>query len=566
MDIEKITKIAEIHAASNAIKYNGVPNEKAVLGKLMAEVPELRSEPEKAYAISGAACRKIKGLSLDEISNFIMKERPELLIKEKKERNFTLPSLPHAKKGKVVTRFPPEPNGYLHIGHAKAAIIDYEYAHMYHGTFILRFDDTNPVNEAIEFYDTQKEDLKWLGMEWDKEYRTSDNLSKHYELAEALIKKGNVYICICPEKAVRENRKHGRECPCRNTMTPEKWKEFFSMEEGKAVLRLKGNMKSENTAMRDPTLFRIIDHPHPIHGSKYRIWPTYDFSGAVEDSLSGVTHPFRTKEYELRDEVYFYLLDCLSLRKPHLMEFARLSIVGMPISKRKIKPLIEKNFVIGWDDPRLPTLRGLRRRGICADAIHQFVLSQGISKVESVITFDQVEAFNRKILDSQAKRYFFVPSPVKLIVKGAPEKEVEIHHHPSYDLASRKMETSGVFFIPHQDVNELGEKEIFRLKDLYNVKVSKKGKEIIGEFVSEELMAETKKIQWVTDEHVKMEVLIPKMLFLKDTLNKKSLEKIKGYAEKSAERIADGETVQFERFGFVRVEKNGEMRGILAHK
>ncbi|KAA0002787.1 MAG: glutamate--tRNA ligase [Thermoplasmata archaeon] len=556
-----IEEIARKYALLNAVEFNGKANIKAVMGKVMAE---FKGNAKEVISIVKSIVDEVNALSLDKQKKEL--EKLGVWEREKSKKREGLPPLPFAEKGKVVTRFPPEPNGYLHIGHAKAAIVDYEYARMYDGTFILRFDDTNPVNESIEFYDAQKEDLRWLGIEWDKEYRTSDNLPKHYELAEMLIKKGNAYICTCSEKVIRESRKDGRECACRKNMTPEKWREFFSMEEGKAVLRLKGDMKSENTAMRDPTLFRIIDHPHPIHGEKYRIWPTYDFYGAVEDSLSGVTHPFRTKEYELRDEVYFYLLDCLNLRKPHLMEFARLSIQGMPVSKRKIKPLIEKKLVMGWDDPRLPTLRGLRRRGICAEAIKQFVLSQGISKAESVVTFDQVEAINRKILDSKAKRYFFVPNPVKLLVKNAPEKEVELKHHPSFNLGSRRIKTSDTFFIPSQDANELEEKEIFRLKDLYNVKVIKKGKEIIGEFASEKLMPGTKKIQWVGDEYIKMEVIIPEMPFLGDKFNEKSLEEVKGYAEKQAENIANGEIVQFERFGFVRIEKNGGMKGILAHK
>ena len=197
------------------------------------------------------------------------------------------------------------------------------------------------------------------------------------------------------------------------------WKELLSSGESKgAILRLCGDISSANTAMRDPTLFRVIDKEHPLQGDKYRVWPTYDFAGAVEDSISSVTHPFRTKEYELRDPVYFRILSLLNLRKPHLMEFARLSIVGMPVSKRKIKPLIENGLVTGYDDVRLPTLRGLQKRGIVPEAIKQFVFSQGISKVESNVTFGLVEAMNRKILDPKTKRYFFIPNPVKLVVKN----------------------------------------------------------------------------------------------------------------------------------------------------
>ncbi len=556
-----LKEIARKHALINAVKFDGKADFKAVIGKVMAEV---KGNAKEVIPVVKRAVDEINKLTLQEQQDEM--EQLGIVIEEKEKKEKGLPPLPHAEKGKVVTRFPPEPNGYLHIGHAKAATVDYEYARMYDGTFILRFDDTNPANEAKEFYEAQKEDLKWLGVEWDREYRTSDNLPVHYELAEKLVRDGNAYVCTCSSETIGKNRRTGKECKCRESMNMEKWKNFFSMEEGSAVLRLKGDMKSENTAMRDPTLFRIIDEPHPVHGKKYRVWPTYDFTGAVEDSLSGVTHPFRTKEYELRDEVYFYILDLLGLRKPHLMEFARLSIEGMPVSKRKIKPLIDDRKVEGWDDPRLPTLRGLKRRGILPEAIRKFVLSQGISRVESVVTFDQVEAANRKILDGIAKRYFFVSEPVKLTVENAPEMEVELKHHPSAELGSRKIKTSGTFFISGDDATSMENGEIFRLKDLYNVMVIKKGRAITGEFAGRELIAGTKKLQWVTPEHVETEVLIPGNLFIGDKFNENSLKIVRGYAEPAITSSKDGEIVQFERFGFVRIERDRGMRGILAHK
>ena len=556
-----IEEIARKHALINAVKFDGKADFKAVIGKVMAEV---KANAREVIPVVKGTVEEVNKLTLQEQQEEM--ERLGIVIEEKEKKEKGLPPLPHAEKGKVVTRFPPEPNGYLHIGHAKAAIVDYEYARMYDGTFILRFDDTNPANEAKEFYEEQKEDLKWLGVEWDREYRTSDNLPVHYELAEKMVRDGYAYVCTCSSEETSKNRRAGRECKCRKSMTMEKWKEFFSMEEGSAVLRLKGDMKSENSAMRDPTLFRIIDEPHPVHGKKYRVWPTYDFYGAVEDSLSGVTHPFRTKEYELRDEVYFYILDCLGLRKPHLMEFARLSIEGMPVSKRKIKPLIENGLVDGWDDPRLPTLRGLKRRGILPDAIKKFVLSQGISRVESIVTFDQVEAANRKILDSIARRYFFVAESVKLVVESAPEKEVELKHHPSEEMGSRRMKTSGIFFISGEDAADLKEGEVFRLKDLYNVKVVSKGNFIEGKFSGNDMIENAKKIQWVTDEHVEMEVLIPGNLFIGEKFNENSLKIVRGYAEPSIKNVQHGEIVQFERFGFVRIEKDEKIKGIMAHK
>jgi len=442
---------------------------------------------------------------------------------------------------------------------------------MYGGKFILRFDDTNPEHAEIEFYEVQKEDLRWLGIEWDKEYHTSDNLKIHYKLAEQLINQGDAYICKCAPETIREGRFHGKECKCCSASCGDnidRWKEMISSSVEGAILRLRGDMTCANTAMRDPTLFRIIEKPHPIHGHKYRVWPTYDFAGAVEDSISGVTHPFRTKEYELRDECYFRILEMLNLRKPHLMEFARLSIEGMPVSKRKIKPLIDNGLVSGYDDIRLPTLRGLAKRGIMPEAIKKFVFSQGISKVESTITFSLVEAINRKLVDPIAKRYFFVQNPVKLMVENAPATEKSIRFHPTDEtMGSRTIQTGDTFFVQKEDMQKLKTGDIFRLKGLFNVKIMAKNGGVVGEYVGEKLIADSAKIQWTTDNFVDMHVFIPHLLYQHDKYNDASLEIVTGVAEQAVSSIKTGEIVQFERFGFVRIEHDGnKLTGFFAHK
>jgi glutamyl-tRNA synthetase len=459
----------------------------------------------------------------------------------------------------------------LHIGHAKAAIVDYEYARMYDGKFILRFDDTNPENAHSEFYDAQRKDLRWLDIEWDEEYNTSDNIEKHYKLAEQLIKQGDAYICTCDNDFIKECRFKGKECDCRHIEYKKSidiWREMISSSLEGAILRLKGDMACDNTAMRDPTLFRIIEKEHPIQGDKYRVWPTYDFSGAVEDSISGVTHPFRTKEYELRDECYFKLLDLLKLRKPHLMEFARLSIEGMPVSKRKIKPLIEKGDVSGYDDIRLPTLIGLKKRGILPRAIKQFILEQGISKVESSVDFSLLEAANRKIIDPITKRYFFVSNPIKLVVDKAPKKDKKIDFHPKEKkLGSRSVKTGKIFYVQKSDMDKLKVGDIFRLKDLYNVSVIKKNNQVFGEYAGEKLIPTSTKIQWTTDNYIKLSVFIPHLLYIGEKFNKYSLERVDGFAEEAVRRLKTDEIVQFERFGFVRIENvNNKINGFFAHK
>ncbi len=559
------------YALQNAVLFNGKANEKAVLGKVIGHFKKNGISPKELIPLTKKIIAEINTMSQSQQTIELEKIAPELLHKEKKERTFDLPPLPHAIQNQVITRFPPEPNGYLHIGHAKAAIIDYQYAKMYNGKFILRFDDTNPENAHPEFYISQKEDLQWLGIQWDEEYRTSDHIPQHYILAEQLITQGDAYICTCAPDEIKTNRYTKISCNCRNHSTQENmqtWHNLLSKKQDTGILRLKGDMQSANTAMRDPTLFRIINSSHPIYGNKYHIWPTYDFAGAVEDSISGVTHPFRTKEYELRDECYFYLLDRLHLRKPHLMEFARLSITGMPVSKRKIKPLIDKGIVHGFDDIRLPTLRGLKKRGIQSKAIEQFVLSQGISKVESVVSFGLVESMNKKLLDPITKRYFFVPNPIKIQVKNAPSLTKSIPLHPTNKtLGYRNIITSDIFYIPAEDVNNLKVGEIFRLKDLYNIKLVSSTPNIICEFMSYDLISDSRKIQWCTQEHIPLKLFIPHPLFFGEEFNPNSLEEINGFAEKAVIQEALGSIIQFERVGFVRIDKeNNKLVGYFTHK
>jgi glutamyl-tRNA synthetase len=558
-------------ALQNAILFNGKANEKAVVGKVIAALKKNSVTPAEIIPVVSQVVAQVNTMSAADQLTELTTLAPELLQKEKKEKDFSLPPLPFAEKGQVVTRFPPEPNGYLHIGHAKAALIDYEYARIYDGKFILRFDDTNPENAHLEFYDAQKEDLHWLGVEWNVEYHTSDHLETHYKLAEQLISQRNAYVCKCTPEVIKEGRFHAKTCACREELTGpvglDLWKEMLASREVNRILRLRGEINSENTAMRDPTLFRVIDTKHPLTGDKYHVWPTYDFAGAVEDSISGVTHPFRTKEYELRDPVYFRILSLLNLRAPHLIEFSRLSIKGMPVSKRKIKPLIDQGMVSGFDDARLPTLRGLKRRGIVPEAIKQFVLQQGFSKVESVVDFSLVESINRKFLDPRVKRYFFVPDPVQLVVEDAPKKTVKLPLHPDATMGDRTIHTTLTFFIPRQDVQKMTAGDVFRLKGLYNVKITKIGNTVHGNYAGEELIPEIAKIQWVTGDYIAMKVLVPGLIFKNETFNPESLQEIQGYAEKAIAGLPIGEIVQFERVGFVRLEKQKTgLVGFFAHK
>lgn len=562
IDKQDITRTARKFSLQNAVSFDGSAQMKAVMGKVIAYYRKEGVDPKEIIPVVKEIVAEVNRMSFEDQRAELEDIAPELLEKKKQERDYSLPDLPHAEPGSVVTRFPPEPNGYLHIGHAKAAIVDFEYAKKYDGTFILRFDDTNPLKDKIEFYDAQKKDLEWLGINWDKSYNTSDNLLKHYKLAEQLIAQGDAYVCTCSAERIKLGRKKRSTCDCQHRSVEEQQSLWEEMHEKSlaAVLRLNADMKSDNTAMRDPTLFRIIDAVHPLQDDKFHVWPTYDFAGAVEDSLSGVTHPFRTKEYELRDEVYFYLLDKLGLRKPELMEFARLSIEGMPVSKRKISPLVEAGKVTGFDDVRLPTLRGLRKRGIVPKALKQFVFQQGISKVESTVPFSLVESENRKVIDPIAKRFFFVPDPVKLKVSDAPDKAIHIPLHPkNTELGTRTIQPKQPLFISQSDVNQFNSSTVFRLKDLYNVSVDHiEEDEIFGSYAGDKLIPDSLKIQWVPKHYVPLSVFIPDVLMKNGQFNPDSMKKIQGFAEPAVASLQSDEIIQFERFGFVRIEKKNE--------
>ena len=571
MSEEIIRTQARKFALQNAVQFEGKANPKAVIGKCIAILKSEGYAPKEIIPIVNQVISEVNSLPLQAQLQELKQIAPELLQKEKKERDFTLPDLPHAEKGKVITRFPPEPNGYLHIGHAKAAIIDSTYATMYEGSFVLRFDDTNPENALDQFYEAQKEDLRWLDLSWDEEYCTSDHLQQHYQLAEQLISQSDAYICNCAGETIKEGRYNKHPCDCTKRSAGEHldaWKQLLQ-EDRSGILRLKADMQSDNTAMRDPTLFRVIEKEHPRQGTKYRVWPTYDFAGAVEDSIGGITHPFRTKEYELRDEVYFYLLDRLNLRRPHLMEFARLNIEGMPVSKRKIKPLIDQGLAEGFHDFRLPTLRGLRRRGIVAEGIRQFVFSQGISKVESTVDFSIVESFNRKVIDPLVKRYFFVPNPIKLIVEDASPQKALLKNHPTQDMGTRTLPTASTFYIRSDDVIELREGDLFRLKELYNVTITEKNDTTIkANYAGTELVDRSLKLQWTTEDYLPLTLIIPgTILDASGAYNPDSLSRIHGFAEPAVADLADGEIVQFERVGFARIERqHEELCAIFTHK
>lgn len=569
MDDEIRKEIRKI-ALQNAFEHGGKTQDKIVLAKILGTKPEFRSKVKEIVGNIAEIVSTVNQTSFEEQRKEIEKNFPEILIpKEKIEEREGLPPLKGAEHGKVITRFPPEPNGYPHIGHAKAAIINAEYAKMYGGKFILRMDDTNPEAERMEYHAAIKVGLDWLGIKFDIIKNTSDDMELFYKKGIELINSGKAYVCTCKRDDISNNRKERKACKCSRgdiKQNIQGWgKMFDKFKPGDAIVRFRGDMKADNAVMRDPVLFRIIDEKHYTLGNKYRVWPSYDFAVAIEDSNDGVTHAFRSKEFELRKELIDAILDALNMRKPYQDFFSRLEFKGMPISKRILKPLIEEGKVSWYDDPRLPTLESLRRRGIKPEAIKKFILSLGLTKANTLAPFDVLESFNRKFVDADSIRLFMVSKPKKLTIKKLPFSFVEIPNHPVKDMGKRKINLDENFYISGEDAENIKEGTQIRLLGLGNVVISKINEELEGEFIKDGNITDIQKIQWVSQKNVHIiKILIPKQLFIDDEFNENSLEELEVYTEPHYLQLKDGEEIQFVRFGYCR--KDSQNQAIFTHK
>lgn len=560
-------------ALKNALDHDGRAVRGPVISKVLAEKPELKAQVSKIIPELDEIIEEVNSMSLDEQRNMLSSIAPNLLIKKKVKEVKELPPLQGAKVGKVVMRLPPEPSGYMHIGHGMSAVLNYTYVKKYEGRLWLRFEDTDPRKVKKEYYDSFKKGYRWLGIEWDDEKNNSDDMELYYKLCEKLLRDKHAYACICDVNSIRKNRSIGAECAHRNLSPLENleiWSKMLSGDysEGDVVIRLKGDMKNDNTTLRDPILFRIVDYPHPLLGKDYKVWPTYDFAVAIEDAICGVTHVLRTSEFMLRNELQDYIRNLLGMENPFYIQYSRFEFKGTPVAKREIRDLIQRGAIKGWDDPRLATIEGIKRRGILPEAIREFTLTHtGFTYAKREYTWDLLYAVNRKILDPIAKRFFFVPEPVKLKVKQAPKMVAKIPLHPEKDYGYRNIETNGEFFISAKDLTHASLGHIIRLKHLYNIKVEGfKNNIAVASFIGTELLQDVKIIQWVTEDCLKVSVTIPDVLFKEDKFNEGSLVTIKGLGEKALSGLEVGERIQFERFGFCILDKKGrELEFIFIH-
>ena len=502
------------------------------------------------------------------------------------------------KVSSILTRFPPEPNGYLHLGHAKSLCINFGLAQKYGGKTNLRYDDTNPTKEDTEYVDAIKEDIKWLGFQWEKELYASDYFDQLYEWAEDLIKRGLAYVDDETQEEISAHRgtvdKPGVESPYRNRSVEENLRLFREMKEGKyadgeKVLRAKIDMAHPNMMFRDPLLYRIKHAHHHRTGDKWCIYPMYDYTHGQCDSIEHITHSICTLEFDVHRPLYDWFIQTLGIFPSHQYEFARLNLTYTLMSKRKLLELVQMGLVSGWDDPRMPTLCGVRRRGYTAESLKMFCDKIGVTKRDQLIDLQLLEWCVRQDLNARSNRYMVVDDPIKITLTNWPEGQVEWYDCPlnpaEPEGATRKVPFTGELLIDRADFMEDAPKKFFRLKPdgevrlkyTYIIKCNEVVKDDSGRVVelkctydpstrpgSGEWRSVKGTIHWVSTAYAKeLEIRkydrlftladmsqVPEDKDYKDFLNPESLVVVKGYAEPALLEDESGIAVQFERVGY----------------
>lgn len=526
--------------------------------------------------------------------------------------------LSNKKHPRIITRFPPEPNGYLHIGHAKSICLNFGLAKKYNGQCHLRFDDTNPTTEDTEYVDSIRNDVKWLGFDWGKnEFYASDYFDKLYEFAVILIQKGKAYVCEMTAEEMSANRgtpqQPGKESPFRNRSIDENIDLFTRMRNGEfpdgtKSLRAKIDMASPNMHMRDPVLYRIRKVSHHRTGDKWCIYPMYDFAHGQSDYIEGITHSICTLEFEVHRPLYDWFVDNIFEPgyRPRQYEFARLNLSYTVMSKRKLLELVNNHLVNGWDDPRMPTICGLRRRGYTAESIHMFSEKIGVAKRENMIDVSLLEFCIREDLNKRSPRLMGVLNPLKIIITNYPENKIEkiqaINNPENPDAGTREVPFSKTIYIEKDDFMENPPSKYFRLSPgtevrlryAYFIKCNEVIKDANGEIVELHCTYDPASkggnapdgrkvkatLHWVADaEAIDADVNLYDRLFSvedpnnteegkdwKEYLNPHSLSVVKGKIEPHILSFKSGQTVQFERLGYFCIDPDTTSHRIVINR
>lgn len=478
-----------------------------------------------------------------------------------------LPQLSNADKyDHITTRFAPNPDFVLHLGSVRAIILSHDYARIYKGKFINRFEDTDSrlKKSSLEFYDAIREDLRWLKCPWDEEYVQSDRIPIYYEYATKLLEQGAAYVCTCERKSFASRANAGQACPCRAKSPAEnrsEWEKMLSGEfhEGEAVVRVKTNLAHPNPAVRDWPALRIIDtekYPHPRVGSTYRVWPLYNWSAGIDDHLMGVTHIFRAKEHLANSVRQSYLYKHLGWVYPEAVHYGRLKAVGINLSKSLMVKQLELGQVSGFDDPRLATLAALRRRGYSPDALRRIIYEVGPRPVEATLSWENINAQDRKEIDKIARRYHFVPDPIPLSVNGVPHGfDARLPRHPDRpELGARTLKVSPTdgtakVWVSGTDRDLLAKSKVVRLMELFNIEI-------------EDMRVDGVRAQFHSEEYEKAKVIrapliqwLPETQRLPCNVVMPDATTTTGFLEEGVLVEPVGTIIQMVRVGFGRIDQ-----------
>jgi len=539
-------------ALKNAIEHDGKAIAGAVIPKVIGEDLSLKDKIKELGKKTAEIVKRVNQMSLEEQKKELEKIDASLLEKQKKETK--LPELPNAIEGKVVMMFPPEPSKFPHLGHAKAAYLNYYYSQKYKGRFILRMEDTDYRKVKQEYYDAMINDLTWLGLKWEKVDYISDYIEEMYADAEKLIKEDHAYMCNCTQEEISKNRRNKKECACRNRTIEENmklWKEMLKgkYQKGEYVLRLKIDMAHKNDIMRDPAIFRVHMGHHVRVGDKYKVWPMYDIATVIMNRIEGITHRCRGKEFELHAELQDKISEYLNIKSPIVLEFARTTIKDCPLAGRIIRDGIANGTYLGWDDPRLGTIRALRRRGFQPEAIRNFIIRMGFSKHNAVIGWDIIEAENRKVIDPIANRYMAIFNPVELILTEVPKNfKAILNYHPDFPergYREYEIKEGEKLFVEENDVKGIKKGKLIRLMNLGDVIIEKVSKNSITAKLTKNEENPEKIIHWILAERN-----FPLEIIMDDASIKK------GLIEMDVQKLKENDIIQLIRFGFCRVDSN----------
>ena len=547
------------YALQNAVFFKGTANPKAVVGKVLAECPEFRSRSPEVMQIADSVVPEVNKMGLEAQTKELSAYDPNLMVKEKKERVYELPALENGEKG-VVMRIAPGPSGPLHIGHSRVSVLNDEYVKRYGGKLIARFEDTNPEKIAPEAYDMIPEDLDWLGVKIHETMVQSDRFPIYYDITKKLMETGKAYVCTCDADSWRDMKEEMRACPCRGLPLNEqleRYDRFLSngYGEGEAIAVVKTDICHPNPAIRDFVALRIVEHPHPRVGTKYNIYPMMNLSVAIDDHLSGMTHVIRGKDHLNNTFRQEYIYDYMGWKKPHFYHYGLVSIPESILKTSIIKKGIWDGEYTGWDDIRTGTLRAMKKRGIRPEAIRRYWVESGMKPIDIQFTWDTLYAMNRDLIDADANRYFFVPDPVSFSVAGIDRLAGKAPLHPDHpERGTRDYAMSGKIniSITSQDAEGFRENGMIRLKDLCNIEYGEPAKYAGTDHAV--LKKGVRAVQWVSAG-------IPAELHMPDGTVQKGIAENAILSEKNG-------MVQFERIGFVRLEKNDKsgVRAIFAHR